>query len=302
MGCWNATLTMWPPAVASRRRDRAPPKRDTDRRRETDVPAVTEQGPARRPVIEVLYVEGCPNYRGALALVERVRTELGIDAELRTTLVRDPAAADQARFSGSRPSEWTIVMSSPAASHPPSTPSPVACTGSSTALPVSQKSAGCARPCCGQPAAAERPTAMLRTAGGCQFTPRTILRATGATSHRHGSQVEVDDGRPGHDAAHVRHHGCLRSRRLRPPGRDLRRGRPVAFDELRSTPTEVVLTARATDFGRVVSMFSFQGRRIVTVKDYPSMEAAQAAIAGPSRAPAERWWRRWLRWRPGSRG
>jgi hypothetical protein len=65
------------------------------------VPAVTEQGPARRPVIEVLYVEGCPNCRGALALVERVRTELGIDAELRTTLVRDPAAADQARFSGS---------------------------------------------------------------------------------------------------------------------------------------------------------------------------------------------------------
>jgi hypothetical protein len=26
----------------------------------------TEQDPARRPVIEVLYVEACPNYRGAL--------------------------------------------------------------------------------------------------------------------------------------------------------------------------------------------------------------------------------------------
>jgi hypothetical protein len=77
------------------------PKRDTDRRGETDVPAVTEQGPARHPVIEVLYVEGCPNYRGALALVERVRAELGIDAELRITLVRDQAAADQARFPGS---------------------------------------------------------------------------------------------------------------------------------------------------------------------------------------------------------
>jgi limonene-1,2-epoxide hydrolase len=79
-------------------------------------------------------------------------------------------------------------------------------------------------------------------------------------------------------------------------------GTRVAFDEMRSTPTEVVPTARATDFGRVVSVFSFQGRRIVTIKDYPSMEAAQAAIAGPSRAPAERWWRRWRRWRPGSRG
>jgi ketosteroid isomerase-like protein len=54
----------------------------------------------------------------------------------------------------------------------------------------------------------------------------------------------------------------------------------VGFDELRSTPTEVVLTARAADFGRVVSVFSFQGRRIVAVKDYPSMEAAQAAIVG----------------------
>lgn len=63
--------------------------------------AVTEQGPARRPVIDVLYVEGCPNYRGALALVERVRAELGIDAELRTTLISDQPAADQARFPGS---------------------------------------------------------------------------------------------------------------------------------------------------------------------------------------------------------
>jgi len=61
----------------------------------------TEQGPARRPVIEVLYVEGCPNYRGALGLVERVRAELGIDAELRTTLIRDQEAAEQAQFPGS---------------------------------------------------------------------------------------------------------------------------------------------------------------------------------------------------------
>ena len=61
----------------------------------------TEQGPARRPVIEVLYVEGCPNYRGTLELVERVRAELGIDAELRTTLIRDQVAADRARFPGS---------------------------------------------------------------------------------------------------------------------------------------------------------------------------------------------------------
>jgi limonene-1,2-epoxide hydrolase len=59
----------------------------------------------------------------------------------------------------------------------------------------------------------------------------------------------------------------------------------IAFDELRSTPTQVILTVRAADFGRVVSVFSFQGRRIVTVKDYPSMEAAEAEMAGPSQAP-----------------
>jgi hypothetical protein len=56
----------------------------------------------------------------------------------------------------------------------------------------------------------------------------------------------------------------------------------IALDELRSTPTQVVLTVRAADFGRVVSVFSFQGRRIVTVKDYPSMEAAEAELAAPS--------------------
>jgi ketosteroid isomerase-like protein len=59
----------------------------------------------------------------------------------------------------------------------------------------------------------------------------------------------------------------------------------IAFDELRSTPTQVMLTVRAADFGRVVSVFSFRGRRIVAVKDYPSMAAAEAAMAGPSQAP-----------------
>jgi ketosteroid isomerase-like protein len=54
----------------------------------------------------------------------------------------------------------------------------------------------------------------------------------------------------------------------------------VGFDELRSTPTHVLVTARAADFGAVVSVFSFQGRRIVGVKDHPSMEAAEAAVTG----------------------
>jgi hypothetical protein len=61
----------------------------------------TTDQPGHRPVIEVLYVQDCPYYRGTLALVERVRAELGIDAELRTSLIVDQAAADQARFPGS---------------------------------------------------------------------------------------------------------------------------------------------------------------------------------------------------------
>ena len=77
----------------------------------------------------------------------------------------------------------------------------------------------------------------------------------------------------------------------------------VAFDEMRSTPTEVVLTARVNGSDPVVTVFSFQGRRIVSVKDYPSVEAAEAGLEGPRRPPTERWWRRWWRrWRPGSRG
>jgi hypothetical protein len=57
--------------------------------------------PRHRPLIEVLYVRDCPNYAGALALVQRVCAELGIDAELRTSLIRDQTAAEHARFPGS---------------------------------------------------------------------------------------------------------------------------------------------------------------------------------------------------------
>ena len=75
----------------------------------------------------------------------------------------------------------------------------------------------------------------------------------------------------------------------------------IGFDELRSTPTQVLVTARVNGSDPVVTVFSFHGRRIVGVKDYPSMEAAEAALGGRSQAPAERWWRRWWhRWWPGS--
>jgi hypothetical protein len=61
----------------------------------------TTDQPRHRPVIEVLYVQDCPHYRETLALVERVRAELGIDADLHSTLVVDQATADQAKFPGS---------------------------------------------------------------------------------------------------------------------------------------------------------------------------------------------------------
>ena len=52
-------------------------------------------------VIEVLYVEHCPCVPAALSLVQRICAELGIDAEVRTTLITDQAAAERTRFLGS---------------------------------------------------------------------------------------------------------------------------------------------------------------------------------------------------------
>jgi hypothetical protein len=64
-------------------------------------PMTTTGRLGRRPVIEVLYVQDCPHYPETLALVERVRAELGIDTGLRTRLIVDQAAAERARFPGS---------------------------------------------------------------------------------------------------------------------------------------------------------------------------------------------------------
>jgi hypothetical protein len=54
-----------------------------------------------RPLVEVLYVQDCPHYPATLALVQRVLAELAIEAEVRTTLIGDQAAAERARFGGS---------------------------------------------------------------------------------------------------------------------------------------------------------------------------------------------------------
>jgi hypothetical protein len=47
---------------------------------------------------------------------------------------------------------------------------------------------------------------------------------------------------------------------------------------MRFTPTHFVLTARIAGFDPVVSVFSFKGRRIASIVDYPSMEAAESAL------------------------
>ena len=53
------------------------------------------------PVVEVLYFDGCPNHLPALALLERVADELGIEPELRLVKVADQEAAQRLRFLGS---------------------------------------------------------------------------------------------------------------------------------------------------------------------------------------------------------
>ncbi|HEY7693732.1 MAG TPA: hypothetical protein VH816_15455 [Gaiellaceae bacterium] len=54
-----------------------------------------------KPVAEILSFEGCPNRDGAVALVECVCRELGIEVELRLVDVPDPQAAERERFLGS---------------------------------------------------------------------------------------------------------------------------------------------------------------------------------------------------------
>jgi hypothetical protein len=53
------------------------------------------------PVVEMLYVEHCPNFPAALALVEQAAAELGINAEVWATMITDQTAAEHARFVGS---------------------------------------------------------------------------------------------------------------------------------------------------------------------------------------------------------
>jgi len=52
-------------------------------------------------VVEILYVEGCPNSMGARALVDRLAGELELEPRIRMVRIPDLAAATRTRFLGS---------------------------------------------------------------------------------------------------------------------------------------------------------------------------------------------------------
>jgi hypothetical protein len=55
----------------------------------------------RRPRVEILYFEGCPNHEPARVLVERLAGQLGIEPAIELVEVADPGAAAALRFLGS---------------------------------------------------------------------------------------------------------------------------------------------------------------------------------------------------------
>ncbi len=54
-----------------------------------------------RPLVEILYFDGCPHYHAARELVDRVVVEVGGEAEVRLVNVADMESARRARFLGS---------------------------------------------------------------------------------------------------------------------------------------------------------------------------------------------------------
>jgi hypothetical protein len=58
-------------------------------------------GRGKRPRVEILYFEGCPNHEDARVLVERVAAELRVQPNIELVEVADPEAAGRLRFLGS---------------------------------------------------------------------------------------------------------------------------------------------------------------------------------------------------------
>lgn len=62
---------------------------------------MTQATEARRPLVELLYFDGCPNHAPAQALIERVSAEIGRSVELKLVNVADLDTAARERFLGS---------------------------------------------------------------------------------------------------------------------------------------------------------------------------------------------------------
>ncbi len=67
----------------------------------TDGVTEAREAAGRGPLVEILYFDGCPNHHPAVALVERICRELGIEPELRLVKVPDQEAAQRLHFLGS---------------------------------------------------------------------------------------------------------------------------------------------------------------------------------------------------------
>ena len=55
----------------------------------------------RRPRVEILYFDGCPNHEPARALVEQVAAELGLQPVIELVEIADGETATRLRFLGS---------------------------------------------------------------------------------------------------------------------------------------------------------------------------------------------------------
>lgn len=55
----------------------------------------------RRPRVEILYFEGCPNHEQARTLVERIAAELSVEPEIELVEISDAETAVRRRFLGS---------------------------------------------------------------------------------------------------------------------------------------------------------------------------------------------------------
>ena len=62
---------------------------------------MSQTAEAHRPLVELLYFDGCPNYAPAQALIERVSAEVGRSVELKLVNVAEPDTAAKERFLGS---------------------------------------------------------------------------------------------------------------------------------------------------------------------------------------------------------